>query len=505
MQKMPGFLKKIPWYVLLLPLFFVLHGYVEYFGFVSIADAASLALRYILFSFCVFGLAWVVFRHKRKAAVITAAWMGFYLFFGALYDFLKMHSPVTFLWKYSFLLPTFTLLFFALFIYLWKVNRTFSKLTFFLNCLFLVYIFLETSQGIWKSFHPEKQRRSFYSSLPVKQITLPVTKKKPDIYFLLFDEYASSKSLRDRYGFKNDIDSFLTRQEFSVQSNSKSNYNYTPFSIASTLNMEYISWLDANDTVSRKMYLECNPLILENTLLGVLGATGYHIENLSIFDLAGHPSRIKQSFLPVKTKMIAEATLFPRLYRDFTWIFQTNKWLSKLLENEDVFHHVNNNEYFLAELENISLNKSASPRFIYAHLFMPHTPFVYDARGNKQRMDTVRAYSPEAYLQYVLYTNTRMKKLVTSLKKNTNGEAVIIIMGDHGFRVPTEEKHPAWVFQNLNAVYFPEKDYGGLYDSITSVNQFRVVLNTLFDQRLSLLTDSTIYLLSPKETVEHGR
>ena len=98
-----------------------------------------------------------------------------------------------------------------------------------------------------------------------------------------------------------------------------------------------------------------------------------------------------------------------------------------------------------------------------------------------------------------------MKTLVKALKNNTHGEAVIIILGDHGFRVPTEEKHPEWAFQNLNAVYFPSKNYTGFYDSITSVNQFRVVLNTLFDQRLPLLKDSTIYLLLPRETIAHGR
>jgi hypothetical protein len=498
-------LKKYPWFVILLPAFFVFHGYVEYFGFLQPADAVLLALRYVAFSLAVFILSWILFRNMRKGAVATGAWMGFYLFFGALYDFLKINSPFPFLWKYSFLLITFFILFFLLFVYLWKVKRTFYKLTFFLNCLFLVYIAIETGKGIWKSTHPEKQRRTFFDNIKGNQLTIDDTFHRPDIYFLLFDEYASSGSLKDRYGFRNDIDSFLRSLDFSVQSNSKSNYNYTPFSIASTLNMDYIRWLDATDTVSRKMYLECNPLILENTLVGVLGANGYHIENLSIFDLAGHPSRIKQSFLPIKTKMIAEGTLFPRLYRDFTWFFQTNKFLSKLLEKEDVFHHVNNNEYFLAELENISQQSIRKPRFIYAHLFMPHTPYVYDARGNKQRIDTVRAYSPEAYLQYLQYTNTRMKKLVMALKENTKGKAVIIILGDHGFRVPTEEKHPVWVFQNLNAVYFPDKDYSQLYDSITSVNQFRVVLNTLFNHKLPLLKDSTIYLLSPKETIAHGR
>ena len=37
---------------------------------------------------------------------------------------------------------------------------------------------------------------------------------------------------------------------------------------------------------------------------------------------------------------------------------------------------------------------------------------------------------------------------------------------------------------NLNAIYFPEKNYSGFYDDISNVNQFRVLLNKEFEQHL---------------------
>src|SRR5688500_5425780 len=181
MKRLQQNLKQYPWYVVLLPAFFVLHGFVEYFSFLRFADAALLALRYILFSLAVFFISWMIFRDMRKGAVITVAWMGFYLFFGAVYDFLKMHSPFYLLWKYSFLLPFFLLLFFALFIYLWKVKRTFYKLTFFLNCLFIVYITLDIATWIWKSMQPEKHRVGFYKNLAGNKMNLPGSLPKPDI------------------------------------------------------------------------------------------------------------------------------------------------------------------------------------------------------------------------------------------------------------------------------------------------------------------------------------
>jgi hypothetical protein len=57
-----------------------------------------------------------------------------------------------------------------------------------------------------------------------------------------------------------------------------------------------------------------------------------------------------------------------------------------------------------------------------------------------------------------------------------------------------DDRLPASVFYNQNAVYYPDGDYSALYDSISGVNQFRVVLNKMFGQKLPLLRDSVIFL-----------
>ena len=104
-------LQTIPFYIFLLPASFVLHGFIQHFGFISAADAGSLALTYCAFSGCVFLLSWLLFRNKRKAALMTAAWVGFYLFFGAVLDFLRVNAPFPFLYRYRFLIPILAILY----------------------------------------------------------------------------------------------------------------------------------------------------------------------------------------------------------------------------------------------------------------------------------------------------------------------------------------------------------------------------------------------------------
>ena len=495
-------LRQIPYFVILLPVFFVFHGFKENFGFISGIDAAELAFVYCAFTICVFFFSLVFFRNYRKAALMTAAWVGLYLFFGAIFDFLKEYSPVRLLWRYSFLAFLFGSLLIYLFYHLWKTKSKLFRVTLFLNLLFIVYILIDVVHVAWLSVYPYQNKLAIYSFAKDKGMVIPDTCTKPDIYFLVFDEYSSSKSLKERYDFDNDIDSFLRLNDFSVQANSFSNYNYTPFSIASILNMQYLNWVDQEKGVNRNDFLHCNPAIRENEVMKFLGTNGYEIVNLSFFDVAGHPSRIKQSFVPVKTKMIAEGTLVPRLYRDFQWAFYRYQFLANLLDEEMIWKQIGTNELFLTEVVQQSELKPAKPRIIYAHIFLPHPPIFYDEHGKKiehlMLMSDVYNEPPIAYLNYVRYTNIRMKELINTIKKNTNSSAAIVLLSDHGFRSNTTHPHPEWHFQNLNAVFLPTKNYSGFYDSISNVNAFRVIFNNLFQQQLPMLKDSTVFLKDRK-------
>ena len=124
--------------------------------------------------------------------------------------------------------------------------------------------------------------------------------------------------------------------------------------------------------------------------------------------------------------------------------------------------------------------------------------FYYGKSGELKDEATVFRENSESvlqpYLDYIPYTNNRIKELISTIQKNTDGNAVIIFMGDHGYRYSIQQGEPINHFQNQNAIYFPDRDYHLLYDSVTGVNQFRVVFNKLFNQQIPLLKDSAIFL-----------
>ncbi|MBS1574953.1 MAG: sulfatase-like hydrolase/transferase, partial [Bacteroidetes bacterium] len=231
-------------------------------------------------------------------------------------------------------------------------------------------------------------------------------------------------------------------------------------------------------------------------LVKYLSVTGYTIVNYSIFDLAGNPSPIDQDFLPTKARLITDRTLWGRIKKEILWNFLSGKLEIKWLTKNGEFYFNKNNQLLIDLLKKESGRTSPSPRFIYAHYNMPHPPYYFDQNGKANPIaQLAHAYDKDKalYLGYVGYTNTKIKELVTTIMTNSKGRAVIIIMGDHGFR--NDNSMPQHVFlQNQNAIYLPDKNYTLFYDSITGVNQFRVLCNTLFKQKIAILKDSTSFL-----------
>jgi hypothetical protein len=483
-------------YLVLLPVFFVLHGYLENYGFISPGELAILAITYLASTLILAIICWLFFRNISKAALAAFVIMAFYFFFGVLRDFLKKHAPAVA--SYSVLLGAFFILLIIFIIYLKKSNRSFKQLTGFLNILFLIYILFDIGNLISKKFRTgEANNLSVYSFAKDNTYTPCDSCSKPDIYFILMDGYASTAALATWYNFHNDLDSFLLQQKFSIQTNSRSSYNFTPFSMASILNMSYLKGIKNTKAVTVNDYANCEVLIRNNEVIKTLGAAGYEIVNYSIFNLAGHPSLIKQSLLPLNTRLITERTLFAHVRKDIGW--KLAAWYPfKWFWSSDVMQANRNNQRLIELIKTNPAVKSTKPRFVYAHLHMPHRPYYYDKNGKLKDIATITRENVSdpvsSYLEYLTYANSRIREMVTSIQQQ-NPSAVIILMGDHGNRDITKEAFPIRHFQNLNAVYYPDNDYKMLYDSISGVNQFRVVLNKLLQQKLPVLKDSSIYLI----------
>ena len=89
---------------------------------------------------------------------------------------------------------------------------------------------------------------------------------------------------------------------------------------------------------------------------------------------------------------------------------------------------------------------------------------------------------------------------IISLLKKRNDVADIawgvgfVLMGDHGFRQFNDSTDKKYQFMNLSSIYLPNGSYSSYYDSSSLVNQMRIFLNTQFNQKLTLLKDSTVFI-----------
>jgi hypothetical protein len=493
-------LKKIPFYVLLLPVFFVIHGSLEYYGYLSFSDVLLLMVTYCAGAGVLFGLFFLFCRHAGKAGVYTGAVLFFYFFFGAIKDFLKIH--IHFLHRWSVFLPLWIAVAIALFLYLRRKPQVVPRWSLFLNGLFIIYLVIDISGLLIAALWPSTRRETGAATRHLSLTPAADSMDRPDIYFLLFDAYTSSKALREQFHYDNsDLDSFLAVRGFHIQRSSRSNYKYTILSMPSILNMDYLDDLKNVRGGPAEEYLYLSGRIRENVLTAWLKEQGYDIINCSIFDLEGNPTPVSETMLPLKTRLITDQTFYSRFVHDIAWNFL--QYFHDPLSKKELYGPLYNNEKLEGLLNEATLSQGKRPRFIYSHFNLPHPPYYFDGKGRKLKVTA--PYSPadedrtEDYLAYVSYANSVLKNMVLTIQQRTNGKAVIIFMGDHGLRSHDRLGYnPLFFLENQNAVYFPSRDYHLLYDSISGVNQFRVVLNTLFRQNIPLLKDSIVNVKDKK-------
>jgi hypothetical protein len=333
-------------------------------------------------------------------------------------------------------------------------------------------------------------------NLEVEEVTICNDCPKPDIYFIIADEYAGNKELKDLLHFDNNtFEKELINRDFHVIKNSKSNYNYTPFSIASILGMEYIEGISkqSNNLENRSIsYQKIN----NNRLIQILKAHGYEFYNYSAFDFNDQPTLIDNEFFLTREKLITGQTLTQRLNRNVRFNLVTRFKIKSEIKNLADLTRYNNELLFKKTLETVD-RKTTSPKFVFTHLFLPHYPYLFDKNGKPNPVEVLMGgnqHRQREYIEYLQYANIQLLSLVDYIQKNSSKPPIIILMGDHGFRHFLTPVDPEYHFYNLNAVYLPHKKDSLFYEGLSGVNQFRTLLNSEFRQSLPLLKDSTSFM-----------
>lgn len=484
-------LKRKILFIILLPVTWVLHGYLNNYELVPQRDAVLLALLYCGVGLLLTGIFWLFYRNIFKAALLSFFLLCLQFFFGPLHDFLKEYLSGSFISKYSFLLPFILLLLITVSIYIARSKKNFYQATLYLNTLMGILIITDSFSLALKSSKTPKINNEFNEKLNPCD-----TCAKPDIYLIVADGYPGNRQLNDLFNFDNSkFENALRERGFFIVDSSMSNYNFTPFSIASMLNQQYLTGIEGRNSNKSDMSV-CFQTIKQSKTLSLIEKSGYEIYNLSIFDLKNKPSITTPTFIQNKTRPILSQTLLYRVRRDLGYHLVTTlkigSEIKKLRERD-----LRNNVEIIDQTKKIAKQKIQKPKFVYSHIVMPHYPYYYDSAANKIDYTLLTDEfnsNADAFVSYLKYANKEYIALIDSIKKNTNNKSIILFLSDHGFREFRKPVDSKYHFMTLNSVFIPDKNYTKYYKGQSNINTFRVLFNTIFNQNYPLLKDSSSYL-----------
>ncbi len=493
--------------------FFFLHGVNEYPGLIPYSVLGSLFLKYVLIAVGITLFSGLLFRKEQHAFLFGLLLLTFYFFFGSIHDGIKSIAPEGFFRTYRFFLPLIALTIMGIFFWLRFRKPVSNNSTRYFRLLLLLLLLIEAGTAAYHFLKQDSYENDLAGgkTFPVIVSDTSGTGTEPDIFFIVLDEYASSTSLKKEFGFDNSaLDSLLKVNQFFLSASSASNYNVTPFSLASTFNMGYLEKVNDGEVLTSKKFVQAMETYRNNRILTFFSSKYYQIRNYGCFDVTGARLETTPFFVYAYPKLIDDRTAWPRLKREVGWHFTMNTFMGSDFRIPENFRQtkeidLNRNKYNFNSLLREMQQESASPRFVIAHLLLPHEPFYLHADGSEVS-DTLLVKGgideKKAYLEQVQYTNRLLAQLMTYVAPKGQRPRVVIIEGDHGYRSFGGGNASSKEFPNLNAYYFSDGDHARLYDGISPVNSFRVVLNKYFRQNLPMLKDSSVYIVNPSGSLE---
>ncbi|MGA9531684.1 MAG: hypothetical protein WBR18_03110 [Anaerolineales bacterium] len=337
-----------------------------------------------------------------------------------------------------------------------------------------------------------------------QEISLSAPDPSPDIYYIILDAYGRSDSLRhtldiDNRGFLEDLKS----HGFYVASCSQSNYAQTELSFASALNMAYLDQLGGDFKPDRDDRTPLVPLIKDSLVRRLLEAQGYRVvafeTGFTFSELRDADEFIAPRVSGLKGGLSGFEGLLLRSSGALV-LLDASRVLPRFLV-PDVNHRVvEHRQRTLLTLDTMdSIASEPAPKFVFAHVVSPHTPFVFGPDetavvdpffvGPDEAADQRMAWYRQGYADQIAYLHSRMIPIVEGLLADSQTEPVIVIQGDHG----PEEGGSGDRMEILNAYHLPGDAEAALYPEITPINSFRVIFDQVFGAELPIQADKSYF------------
>ena len=477
-------LARYPVHPFLFGAYAVLFLYAENLADVLVVDAGKPVTTAILQAVVAYAAAWMLLGSARRGAVVASAlliaWYGFGHAAPILADAGLTEGQRIGLW----------LLFIAAAIaYAVFAGRSLPKVTALLNIFAAVLVTFTFTAII-----PYEASRATRSVAAVDTASAgsggPAITR--DVYYLVFDRYGSADALETAFGITdNDLYDWLEQRGFQVQRDSHANYRATDFSLAATLNMTYLDRL--TETVGRVSgdRTPAQAMLRDHRVGKEFQAMGYRYVHLGSW--FGPTASIPWADENVTAGVTSE---FESVLRDTTMA----PALERAGGGEKAARTFFERHGDIALFEFRQLNRLASapgPKFVFAHILLPHDPYVFRPDGSRYTEEEVRPMEEAGlYAGQLAFTNSRIKALIATLIAGDDAsDPIIIVQGDEGplacRSVDCVGDDPRYFhirFGNLNAMFLPGVD-AEVPDDLSSVNTFRFLFREAFGQDLDLLPD----------------
>jgi hypothetical protein len=482
--------KNIPWYVLS----FAISPILAYLAHNITQVSPSVALLPLAFSVISAGILLVIvyalLRNWQRAAVVSMIFLVMFFLYGHAYSYLKgVNFSGFFVFRHRTLAPIWLILTGLGVWWACRTNFNLQTLTLALNTtgiILFVMPVIQISSGLWLQWNAWRQA-SQSTPAPLNGGTASAIQKTPDIYYIILDSYGRSDVIQRLYDYDNTgfIHS-LEQQGFYVANCSQANYTQTELSLASSLNFNYLNALNSSLVPGNADRSPLWPLIMHSALRQYLKTLGY--KTIAFATDYGWTEITDADIYLTPQTSIWELNSFQYA------LIQTTA--GRILLDEETLRLPNtpddiirrNTQFALEKLQSIPSIKG--PKFIFVHLLSPHS-FVFGPNGESIAIDVstmTPAIFKQGYVDQLIFIDKQIENLMATIIANSSTPPIIIIQGDHG----PAGAGPYERVSNLNAYYLPGHA-GTLYNTITPVNTFRVVLDSYFGQNLPILPDISRY------------
>tara|TARA_B110001454_G_scaffold203557_1_gene211576 strand:- start:243 stop:818 length:576 start_codon:yes stop_codon:yes gene_type:complete len=159
------------------------------------------------------------------------------------------------------------------------------------------------------------------------------------------------------------------------------------------------------------------------------------------------------------------------------------------------------------ELSEIAL-QSNGPIYVFAHLYVPHPPFIFGPNGENVRPDhreisgLMSWENPQGYVNQLIYATSKISVVITTIVEN-DPNAIIILQGDTGTLTgiyhPDKKITINELYQSHSILYAVRIPDVNNFENFMPVNTYRIIFNNYFDMNYEYL-EQHVYVPNENNT-----